>query len=266
MLQVAWIHVAPVKGMAVLDQSQAELGPLGVPFDRSFALIDGTRRVINGKKWGAMCAIAASYEPDPDVLTITFVNGGRISARVRPGRGVTVLVHGRPAQARIVPGPWDRVLSAEFGSLLRLIRFDSPPEGLDRADRLGTVTLISQASIDAFSRVAGQVVDPRRFRMLLGIGGALPFEEDGWIGRRVRVGQAVVVLHGHVGRCAVTTFNPTNGERDLDTLRILSTWRPGTGSTERLPLGVWGSVQSPGVVRVGDPVEPFADDGRLEPS
>lgn len=258
MLRVAWIHVAPVKGMAVVAPQEVDLGLLGVPFDRSFALIDDTRRVVNGKRWGALCAIAASFEPELDILTMTFGDGDRISARVRVAEGVTALVHGRPAEARIVPGPWDRVLPARFGLPLRLVKFDSPPDGLDRGGRQGTVTLVSQASVDEFSRVAGQVVDPRRFRMLLGIDGALPFEEDGWLGRRVRVGQALISPVDLVGRCAVTTFNPTDGGRDLDTLRILKDWRPGCGSTERLPFGVWGSVLEPGVVRMGDVVEALA--------
>jgi len=259
MLRVAWIHVAPVKGMAVVAPHQVELGLLGAPFDRSFALIDETLRIVNGKRWGALCAIAASFEPGLDILTMTFGDGDSVSARVHGAEGVTALVHGRQAKARIIPGPWDRILSARFGSPLRLVRFDSPPDGLDRGGRQGTVTLLSQASVDELSRVAGQVVDPRRFRMLLGIDGALPFEEDGWLGRTVRVGQAVISPVDLVGRCAVTTFNPTDGGRDLDTLRILNAWRPGSGSTERLPFGVWGSVLEPGVVRIGDPIEALAD-------
>jgi len=258
MLRVVWIHVAPVKGMAVVAPHEVELGLLGVPFDRSFALIDDARRVVNGKRWGALCAVEASFEPGLHLLTMTFGGDARVSARVREAKRVTALVHGRPTEARFVPGPWDRVLSARFGSRLRLIKFNSPPEGLDRGGRQGTVTLVSQASVDEFSRVAGQVVDPRRFRMLLGIDGARPFEEDAWLGRSVRVGQAVISPADLVGRCAVTTFNPIDGGRDLDTLRILSEWRPGSSSTERLPFGIWGSVQKPGVVRVGDPVEALA--------
>jgi hypothetical protein len=44
--------------------------------------------------------------------------------------------------------------------------------------------------------------------------------------------------------------------RDLDTLRILKGYRPSEGE-EPLPIGVWGGVEQPGRVRIGDSVEPL---------
>jgi hypothetical protein len=91
--------------------------------------------------------------------------------------------------------------------------------------------------------------------MLFELDGVRPHEEDEWIGRRVRIGAAVVAPVGDVGRCAVTTRNPDSGERDLDTLRVLTGYRP-EGRTESLPFGVHAAVVQPGRVRVGDPVVP----------
>ena len=80
-------------------------------------------------------------------------------------------------------------------------------------------------------------------------------EEDEWLGLRVKLGDAVVVPQGNVGRCAVTTQNPDTGSPDLDTLKALAAYRPGIETTEPLPFGVHAVVASPGRVRVGDPVE-----------
>ena len=55
----------------------------------------------------------------------------------------------------------------------------------------------------------------------------------------------------------MTTHDPDTGLPDLDTLRILKGYRSGVESEEPLPIGVWGGVEQPGVVRVGDPVEPL---------
>ena len=68
------------------------------------------------------------------------------------------------------------------------------------------------------------------------------------------MGDAVVQIEEVVGRCAVTTQDPDTGVSDLDTLRILARYRP-PGSGEPLPIGVWGNVEQPGVVRVGDLVQ-----------
>jgi uncharacterized protein YcbX len=97
-------------------------------------------------------------------------------------------------------------------------------------------------------------VDGRRFRMNFGIDGLREHEEDEWLGRRVRLGEAVVVPLGNVGRCAVTTQNPDTGAPDLDTLKALAAYREGTETTEPLPFGVHASVAQAGRVRVGDAV------------
>ena len=64
-------------------------------------------------------------------------------------------------------------------------------------------------------------------------------------------------LQGLVGRCAVTTPDPETGVNDLDTLRMIKRYRGDVEGEEPLPFGVWGSVEQPGRVRVGDAVEPL---------
>jgi uncharacterized protein YcbX len=92
--------------------------------------------------------------------------------------------------------------------------------------------------------------------MNFGIDGLAEHQEDEWLGRRVRLGEAVVVPQGNVGRCAVTTQNPDTGAPDLDTLKALAAYRGVIETTEPLPFGVYAAVAQPGRVRVGDPVEP----------
>ena len=99
-------------------------------------------------------------------------------------------------------------------------------------------------------------VDGRRFRMNFGIDGLAEHEEDEWLRRRVRLGDAVVIPLGNVGRCAVTTQNPDTGVPDLDTLKALAAYRRDLETTEPLPFGVHVAVAEPGPVRVDDPVEP----------
>jgi uncharacterized protein YcbX len=93
--------------------------------------------------------------------------------------------------------------------------------------------------------------------MNFGIDGLSEHEEDGWVGRRVRLGDAIVEPQGNVGRCAVTTQNPDTGAPDLDTLKALADYRGDVETTERLPFGVHATVAQPGPVRVGDTVEPL---------
>jgi uncharacterized protein YcbX len=141
------------------------------------------------------------------------------------------------------------------GQPVRLVEPEWPAP--DRG-RSGATTLLATTSLDTLAGHLGvDALDHRRFRMNFGIEGLEPHEEDGWIGRRVRVGGAVVVPQGNVGRCAITTQNPDSGRPDLDTLGALASYRRDVETTEPLPFGVHAAVAEPGRVRVGDPVEPL---------
>jgi uncharacterized protein YcbX len=63
-----------------------------------------------------------------------------------------------------------------------------------------------------------------------------------------------VRIHGLVGRCAVTSQNPDTGVPDLGTLKLIRNYRSEIETDEPLPFGVWGGVEAPGTVRIGDAV------------
>ena len=90
--------------------------------------------------------------------------------------------------------------------------------------------------------------------MTFGVDGVEAHVEDGWLNRRISIGEAVVVPHGNVGRCRVTTLDPDTGERDLQTLDAIAEYRADVETTEPLPFGVWCEVAQPGHVAVGDDV------------
>src|SRR5206468_1677717 len=141
------------------------------------------------------------------------------------------------------------------GRNLRLVK--PPGPATDRL-RSGAATLLGTSSLRAMARHLGvDDVDGRRFRMNFGIDGLAEHEEDEWISRRVRLGEAVVIPHGNVGRCAVTTQNPDTGTANLDTLKALAAYRQDLETTEPLPFGVHVAVTQPGAVRIGDAVEPI---------
>ena len=102
-------------------------------------------------------------------------------------------------------------------------------------------------------------VDDRRFRMLVTVAGCSAHEEDSWIGGLLRVGEATVRVLDAVGRCVVTTRDPSTGERDLDTLGLIRAYRGQHPEHGSIDFGVHGEVVEPGVVRVGAPVEPLPD-------
>ena len=256
-MKVAWLHVAPVKGLRIEERDRIELGPNGVADDRLFCVADETGRLLNGKRLAPLSTIVAHYDAKNEHLELRMPNGSVVDASVAVGEPIAVTIYGHTAAGRVVDGPWADALSGELGRPVRLVRFDGPGQGHDRARLAAGATMLSTGSLERMQDEAGSAepVDPRRFRMLIGVSGAGAHEEDEWIGRRVRVGEAVVVPSGNVGRCVVTTRDPETAEPTLDTLELLARYRRDIGTTEELAFGVWAHVEQPGTVRLGDPVE-----------
>ena len=250
--RITWISLTPVKATALQHVDEVELLESGPRGDRRFYFISEAGRLISNKDWGPLQLVRSEYDESADELTLRFADGDVVSAPVERGETVTTTFHKQPRDARLVLGPWSDAVSSRMGESVRLVE---PEETAADRGRGGAATLLSTGSLSALAGVLGvDSVDGRRFRMNFGIDGLEPHGEDGWHGRRVRIGEAVVVPQGNVGRCVITTQNPDTGITDLDTLKGLAAYRRDVETTEPLPFGVHAAVAEPGVVRVGDAV------------
>lgn len=253
---MAWLHVAPIKGLAIQERQTIELHVHGVEDDRRYCIVDEDGRLLNAKRVPQFVRIRPFLDEAARRLELVMADGKRVSGDMGLGDPLDITIHRRPATAREVVGPWAEALSAEAGEPVRLVKLDHVGNGVDRAGNGGGATLLGVDSLRAIAEAAGVAgpVDPRRFRMLIGVAGTEAHVEDEWIGRPVRVGQAVVVPSGNVGRCAVTTIDPVTGVADIDTLKALARYRGDELTTEPLPFGVWARVSEPGRISIGDEV------------
>ena len=254
--RIAWIHVAPIKALAIQELQQVQLDRHGVENDRRFCIVDPDGRMLNAKRVQRFVAVRPRFDDAMRHLHMAMPDGSTVEGAIDLGRAIRVSIYGRSVGARVVDGPWADALSALAGRSVQLARFDEPGEGVDRADEDAGASLLAEASLRAIAKVGGVTgpVDPRRFRMMFGVAGVDAHAEDTWIGSRVHIGSAVVVPGGNIGRCAVTTLDPRTGVSDLDTLAALAKYRGEKVTSEPLAFGVWARVVHPGVVRVGDAV------------
>jgi uncharacterized protein YcbX len=253
--RVVAINVAPVKALGLVHPEAVELGPLGVAGNRRFWVVDSERRLINNKRIGPLVRVRPEWDEATRRLALGFPDGVRVEGEVElDPEPFAVELYGYPLASRRVLGPWQDALSEFAGEPLTLLwAEDGAPDRL----HAGTASIVSRASLAEVAERGGEreSLDGRRFRMLFDIDGVHAHEEDEWLGRRVRVGEALLQVNGDVGRCAVTTHDPDTGVPDFDTLKVLAGYRR-EGVKEPLPLGVYASVVEPGRVRLGDTVDP----------
>lgn len=260
---VAWISIAPVKGMRLQELAEVELTANGAAGDRKFFVVDGDGAMISATRLGPLLGIVPEYVagPDGETLSLTFPGGSVVSGPVEPGEAEDVTIFTVPYQAKPVLGEFSRALSDHCESPLRLMAMPPDRPGVDRGE-YGPATLLGAGSITRLEEQAtadGEPgpIDRRRFRMNFGIEGTGPHEEDSWMNWKVRIGEATVEVRERVGRCAATTRDPDRGDVDLKTLHHIRAYRADSDSPEPLPFGVYATVDLPGRVRVGDPVAPM---------
>ena len=241
--RLARINVTPVKSLRLNHPDEIELVPDGAREDRRFLLVDGDRRLYNGKRDATLVRTSAAWDPGSRVLEVTLPDGRTVSDEVAPGEATVVEVYRRARRVRGVGGPGPAPMTEHVGGGRTRGERDDGGWGTD--DR--PASIVSRASLETIDG------DGRRFRMLLELDDLAPHGEDAWRNRRVRIGEATLLVGDPTPRCAVPSVNPDTGIRDRDVLRELLEKR---GPIEGEPcMGVYAEVLEPGVVRVGDGVE-----------
>lgn len=251
-LTVARLSTTPVKGCALHHPAEVELTEHGVADDRRYAILTDDGRVLDGTKVGPIVRIGAELRRDDGVehLALRFPSGDVVDGEVELDAPMPVEVYGRTFAVRPVIGPWADAISAYAGRSVTLVRSERLPGERDR----NPVSIVSDASVRELARQGndGAPVDSRRFRMLVEVAGAeRPHQEDEWLGRDVRIGEAVVHVTRPDPRCVITTQDPDTGERDFPTLHVIRGYR-GVREGRHLDFGVYAEVVSRGTVRIGD--------------
>jgi hypothetical protein len=104
---------------------------------------------------------------------------------------------------------------------LRLVGNGVTPRYQD--NETGQITLHSRASLGAVGAAVGDNdLSELRFRSNIVIDGLDAWEEQSWLGRKIRIGQVVFDVVMPKTRCLATQANPNSGKRDLPILKTLT--------------------------------------------
>ena len=254
MPRVAHLNIAPVRSLGLETREEIDLGADGVAEDRRFYVIDAGDRLVDQLTAGEMVQVGSWTNPEATRLRLTFPDGRIVEDEVQLDGAIETHIHGRTAAGHIVDGPWAAALTDFIGHPVRIVRCDR----VGGTRKAHPATLVGDGSMDALGGVLGLGdLDPRRFRMLIELEGGAAHEEDTWVGWQIALGETILRISAPVPRCAMTTHDPETGLRDYDTLRAIKQYR-GQVDGKDLMFGVWGEVERPGVIRLGDEVRVLA--------
>ena len=250
MKSVKAIHISPVKSLGLANPDAVHVGMKGIAEDRRLFLINDRGRLLTQREVPRLVQISAEYNTEPEWLRLAMPDGGIVEGTVEPGEPVITRMWGRDVMGCVATGDWNSTLTDFCGEPVRLVRSDEAGQCYDEYP----ISLLSDASVQGLNRLPGTGIsfDSRRFRPNILIGGCEPHEEDTWLGAVIKIGEDLLLrVTARDPRCAITTHDPTTGEEDFDTPKLVISYRP---SDRAAYFGVYGLVERPGLVSIGDTV------------
>jgi MOSC domain-containing protein len=265
-VHLASIHVYPLKGGRGLDLPSSLVEPWGLAGDRRWLLVDADSRFISQREHAALARLVVNCDlgvgitvssedraplrvavpgPSAEMLKVTVWRSTVLAAAAGPGADTWLSAYlGEPVRLVYLDDPTRRAVDPEFGVEGDVVSFaDGYPLLLTSTGSLGQ---LGQWLIAAGERP----VPMNRFRPNIVVTGFEPWAEDRW--RRVRIGSVSFRVAKPCGRCVVTTTDQITGERGTQPLKMLAARRRFGKS---LVFGQNIVPDSPGLIRVGDPVE-----------
>ncbi|HKU70121.1 MAG TPA: MOSC domain-containing protein [Burkholderiales bacterium] len=137
---------------------------------------------------------------------------------------------------------------------LRLVGDGVTPRYQDNVE--GQATLHSRETLAVVAAAAGDpTLDEARFRSNIVIEGVKAWQENEWLGHRIRIGEVEFDVVRHKTRCLATHANPSTGQRDIEMMPLLM-----RRFAQKEPTFAVGMVASGGgrQIRVGDTVSVVA--------
>lgn len=247
MAQIAQIWRHPIKshGREALAKAELRSGQC-LPFDRAWAIAHEAAKLPEDGGWAPCNHFSRGAKaPLLQALTAVFDQASNTVTLTHPRQpGLTINPDLESDQARFISWikplcPQDRALPARIVAANR---------GMTDTD-FPSISLINLASHKEVEQKLQQEISPLRWRGNILMSGLSAWEERDWVGKRIRLGEAIVEVREHITRCLATTASTRTGERDAETLKALQT---GWGHKQ---MGVYAVVVEPGQIVVDDKIE-----------
>ncbi|MEO9787939.1 MAG: MOSC N-terminal beta barrel domain-containing protein, partial [Aurantimonas coralicida] len=258
-MELASIHIHPVKAGRSIERDENALEVWGLEGDRRWMLVDETGRFLSQREHPPLALLDA--QPDVDGLILSYEEIGERFVPVPEGDDrLTVTIWGDAVDAALADDATNAALSQWLQRPVRLVHLDRTdarhidpawaPQSTDHVPPVAfadgfPLLIANPASLRALNgdiaRQDGDAVPMSRFRPNLVIDGAEAWAEDDWA--TIRVGEAVIDLVKPCARCIVTTVDQTTGTiagtQPMDAMRCIR-----FSATPRVPgvLFGWNAV------------------------
>lgn len=246
--------------MGGIALQQTNLTSRGLEHDRCWMLTDLSGRFITQREWPRMCLFTLQQTNEGFVVRADG-NEQLIPFYQEAGETVTVEVFDTPMTALAASTDLSTWFSEQMGMPCRLVKHSDitqrqvdlqyalPGEQTTFSDGY-PVLFIGESALQELNHRLEEPLSINRFRPNIVFSGGNAHVEDTWKGITINTTQLRGVKP--CGRCVVTTINQATGEKGIEPLRTLATYRQ---KENKILFGQNAVVVKPGFIRVGDFIE-----------
>ncbi len=265
-MQVTGLFIYPIKGLAGVSLSEANLEQRGLAYDRRWMLVDEEGVFISQREVNKMALLKPEMTGKELIIHASHLSIGPLRVPLKPAtvsQQIQVQVWENSCEAQFVSPAADRWLSRVLGANCRLVympdssirplkaTYGLPGEMVGFADSCPLLVL-GEASLADLNNRLEHPVPIDRFRPNIVFSGGQPYEEESW--RNFHIG--AVSLRGirTCARCQVITIDQQSAKIGQEPLRTLSTYRR---QGNKVLFGLYASLAKAGengsaLLRVGD--------------
>ncbi|WP_433051516.1 MOSC domain-containing protein [Dactylosporangium sp. CS-033363] len=263
-MRLSYLATYPIKSCYRVEADNAEVEPWGLAGDRRWMVVDEAAKLITQRDWPAMGRVRPRYTdqglvleaagatpievPFPSAETTDIKHFFQWIAATSAGdaanRWLSEVIE-RPARLFYLDDPTRRAVEPDYAT---------PGDTVSFADGF-PLLLTNEASLSAvndwLAEEGAEPVPMTRFRPNVVVAGAPAWAEDGWIGRRIVIGDVVFRVPKACSRCVLTTIDQETQEKGRQPLSVL-------GKRRRFPEGLLFGVNlipdARGKIAVGDEI------------
>ena len=261
-ITVSGLFHYPVKSCRGIALSEATLDARGIVNDRAYLVVDDDGIFMTQRHTPRMALIEPRIDGDSLTLTAPDVSPVTVGPSTASSATRQVVIWHDTCAAVDQGDEVAAWLSEMLSVSCRLVKMADdfarrldPDYAVTENDQTGfadayPLLLANESSLANLNGRMGITLPMNRFRPNIVVANAAPFEEDTW--RGIRIGNVDATVVKPCKRCAITTTDQMTGERGIEPLRTLATFRT-------LPTGGVTFAQNvihsgPGTIRTGDEI------------
>lgn len=264
-IHISSLHMYPVKSAAGIYLEEATIEHMGIPYDRSFAVLSSKDKIITAREKPGLLSIRTRLTteglllsaPDMEDILIDWIGGDKPQPRL-------VTIFKDPVSAIIMQHPVNDWLSSFLGQSVSLIRLDMTDLRKMKAkfnaqenDVIGfqdgaAIHLISEESVKDLESRGTIKLTNQNFRPNIVVRGLSPYAEEQW--QSIKIGDCEFDVAVKTARCPMITIDPHSYQRDAhqEPLRTLSQYNTENHCAN---FGIYLIPRKLGVIKVGDVLE-----------